>query len=187
VEWEYYPWEREFAMRRIFLILALVLTMAPATVHAEGTTVMIGPQSVSFGADLGKYYDIPPGPGISVLVGFDVGIPLDIRAGARNTTEGNSGSKLKYQWIELGPRWTFTQEGASVKGDWFLGVGSYKLDIGSVDFDRAIGQYIGMGVEEAVSDKYVGRVEIKGAVWKSDTRKTDAAVLNIALTFGVNF
>jgi len=187
VEGECYPGEREFVMRRIFLILALVLTLAPASVHADGTTVMVGAQTVSFGADVGEYQDVPPGPGIAVLVGFDLGIPIDFRAGQRKATEGNSGSDVTYQWIELGPRFVLGVEGATIKPDWFFGVGSYDYKLGSLEYDTAIGGYVGIGVEESVSDKFVGRVEIKGVLWKSDTDQTDAASLNISLLFGTKF
>ncbi len=187
VEGECYSGEREFVMRRIFLILVLVLALVPAAVHAEGTTVMIGAQSVSFGSDVGEFFDVPPGPGIALLVGLDVGVPIDLRAGVRNATEGNSGGDVKYQWIEVGPRFVFGVEGATIRPDCFLGVGSYDLEIGDVKYDTAIGGYIGLGIEESISDKYLGRIEVKTAVWKSDTNSLDAASINIALFFGVSF
>ena len=178
---------REFVMRRIFLILALVLALVPATVHAEGTTVMIGAQSVSFGGDVGEFFDVPPGPGIAFLVSLDVGIPIDLRAGVRNATEENAGGDVKYQWIEVGPRFVVGVEGATIRPDWFFGIGSYDLEMNDVDYDTAIGGYVGLGIEESVSDRYVGRVEVKGAVWKSDPNNLDVATLNISLFFGVNF
>jgi hypothetical protein len=174
-------------MKRIFLILALVLALVPATVHAEGTTVMIGAQSVSFGADVGEHFDVPPGPGIALLVGLDVGFPLDLRAGVRNATEENVGGDVKYQWIEVGPRFVLGVEGATIRPDWFFGIGSYDLEMNNVEYDTAIGGYAGLGIEEYISDKYLGRVEVKSSIWKSDTNSLNAATINISLYFGVSF
>jgi hypothetical protein len=174
-------------MRRIFLILTLVLTLAPVTVLAGGVSVLVGAQSVSFGADLGEYYDIPPGTGVTALVGLDIGFPIDIRVGRRTTTEGGTGRDVTYEWIELGPRFKLCQEGASICGDWFLGVGSYDLKLDDLEFDTAPGAYLGMGVEEIISDKYIGRFEVKGVYWNSDTFTTDGASLNVALFFGFKF
>jgi len=174
-------------MRRIFLILTLVLTLAPATALAGGTSVLVGAQSVSFGADLGEYYDIPSGAGVTALVGLDVGFPIDIRVGRRTATEGGTGNDITYEWIELGPRFRLCKEGASTCGDWFAGVGFYDFKLGALEFDTALGGYIGMGVEEIVSDKYIGRFEIKGVYWNSDTFTTDGAALNMSLLFGFKF
>jgi hypothetical protein len=164
-----------------------VLALAPATVLAEGVTVMAGMQSVSFGADLGEYYDIPPGAGFTLLVGLDMGIPVDIRVGRRKATEGSSGADTTYQWIELGPRFFLGREDADIRGDFFLGVGSYDLKLDDFEFDTAPGGYVGMGVEEIVSEHFVGRIEVKGVYWKSDTFSTDGASLNVALLFGYKF
>ena len=174
-------------MKKIFIVLALVLALAPATVLADGVSVMVGAQSVSFGADLGEYYDIPPGAGFTLLVGLDVGIPLDIRLGRRSATEGISGADMTYQWIELGPRFVLGREDAEIRGDIFLGIGSYDLELDDFEFDTAPGGYVGMGVEETVSEKFIGRVEVKGVFWKSDTFSTDGASLNLALFFGYKF
>ncbi len=174
-------------MRKLFLIVILVLTLAPATVLAGGVSVLVGAQSVSFGADLGEYYDIPPGPGMAVLVGLDLGIQVDIRAGRRTTTEGGSGRDVTYEWIEFGPRFVMGKEGASVRPDLFLGVGSYDFKLDDFEFDTALGGYIGMGIEESVSDRYIGRLEVKGVFWKSDTFQTDGASLNLSLLFGFKF
>ena len=174
-------------MKKIFLILALVLALAPATVLAGGVSVMAGMQSVSFGADLGEYYDIPPGAGFTLLVGLDMGIPVDIRVGRRTATEGNSGRDMTYQWIELGPRFVLGREDADIRGDLFLGVGSYDLKFDDFEFDTALGSYVGMGVEETVSERFIGRIEIKGVYWQSDTFTTDGASLNMALLFGYKF
>ena len=174
-------------MKKIILILALVLALAPATVLAEGVSVMAGMQSVSFGADLGEYYDISPGAGFTLLVGLDMGIQVDIRVGRRTATEGNSGADMTYQWIELGPRFVLGREDADIRGDLFLGVGSYDFKLDDFEFDTALGGYVGMGVEEAVSEKFIGRIEIKGVYWKSDTFNTDGASLNLALLFGYKF
>ncbi len=174
-------------MKKIFLILALVLALAPATVLAEGVSVLAGFNSVSFGGDLGEYYDIPPGAGFTLLVGLDLGIPIDIRVGRRTATEGNSGRDMTYQWIELGPRFVLGREDADIRGDLFLGVGSYDFKRGDTEFDTAIGGYAGLGVEETVSEKFLGRVEVKAVSWKSDTFNTDGASLNLGLFFGYKF
>jgi len=160
--------------------------MAPVTAYGNGITVLVGAQSVSFGADLGRYYDIPSGPGISVLVGLDLGVPIDIRAGRRTATEGGGGD-VTYEWIELGPRFVLGQEGGSIHPDWFFGVGSYDLKIGALEFDKAVGGYMGLGIEEVVSEKFLGRIEAKGVYWKSDTYQTDAPSLNVSLLFGFKF
>jgi hypothetical protein len=178
---------RMFVMNKLFLILVLVLALVPATVVADGVTVMFGAQSVSFGADLGNYYDIPPGAGITLLVGMHVGIPVDLRVGRRTATDGNSGGDATYQWLEFGPRFALGKKDADIRGDLFLGVGTYDLEVGALEFDRAIGSYVGMGVEEAVSEKFIGRVEVKGVYFKSDTLNTDGASLNISLLFGYKF
>ncbi|MCJ7501140.1 hypothetical protein MUP29_12895 [bacterium] len=174
-------------MKKIVLILALVLALAPATVLADGVSVLAGFQSVSFGADLGENYDIPPGAGFTLLVGLNMGIPVDIRVGRRTATEGNSGADMTYQWIELGPRFVLGREDAGIRGDLFLGVGSYDLKLDDLEFDTALGGYVGMGVEETVSEKYIGRIEVKGVAWKSDTYSTDGVSLNMALLFGYKF
>jgi len=174
-------------MKKTFFSLALILVLVPVAVHAESFSVLIGAQTVSFGADLGKYYDISPGPGPALLIGFNVGVPIDIRFGRRVTTEGNSGDDLTYQWIEVGPHFALGQKGADLQPDLFFGVGSYDLEIGALEFDPAIGGYLGLGIEEVISEKYLGRIEIKSAIWKSDTGTTDAASLNLALFFGTQF
>jgi len=174
-------------MRRIFLILTLVLTLVPATVLAGGVSVLVGAESVSFGADLGEYYDIPPGPGVAALVSLDIGFPVDFRAGRRTAKEGNSGSDVTYEWLELGPRFIFGDDDAPSRADWFFGVGSYDFKLGNVEFDTATGGYLGLGFEEVVSNNFVGRIEVKGVYWKSDTFNTDSASLNVALLFGFQF
>ena len=174
-------------MKKFFLILALVLALAPTAVFADGISLMVGPQSVSFGADLGEYYDIPPGAGFTLLVGLDMGIPLDIRLGRRSGTEENSGDDITYQWIELGPRFILGRKDADIRGDFFLGIGSYDFKLGDLEFDTAPGGYVGMGVEETVSEHLIGRIEVKGVYWKSDTGNTDGASLNLALLFGYKF
>ena len=174
-------------MKKIVLILALVLAMAPATVLADGVSVLAGFQSISFGADLETYHDIPPGGGFTLLVGLDMGIPVDIRVGKKSASGGNSNTDMTYQWIELGPRFFLGREDADIRGDFFLGVGSYDLKLDDLEFDTAFGGYVGMGVEEAVSEKFIGRIEVKGVFWKSDTGNTDAPSLNMALLFGYKF
>ena len=179
--------ERELVMKKTFLILVLAFALVPSAVFAGDVAVLVGGQSVSFGADLGKYYDIDPGIGISLMVALDLGMPVDVRVGRRTATDGASGGDVIYQWIEFGPRFTLGVEGTSIQPDWFVGVGAYDLEINSVEFDTAIGGYLGMGVEETISEKYVGRVEDKSVLWKSDTHQTDGASLNISLLFGVKF
>lgn len=171
-------------MRKIFLIIALILVLIPAYALADGVTFLIGFQSVSFGGDIGEYYDVPPGPGLAAMVNFDLGIPLDIRVGQRNATERGTRRDVKYQWVEFGPRYRFGQEDASIRPDVFAGIGSYNLEIGSINFDRATGAYAGFGVEEAASEKFVGRFEVKSVYWKSDTFNTDGPSLNLGLFFG---
>jgi hypothetical protein len=161
--------------------------LVPASVNAGGTSVLVGAQTVSFGADLSKYYDISPGPGITLLAAFDVGIPMDFRVGRRTADEGNTGGDVTYQWIELGPRFPLGVEGTSIQPDWFFGIGSYDLEIGDLEFDTAMGGYLGMGVEETLSERYLGRIEAKAVFWKSDTFNTDGPSLNLSLLFGVNF
>lgn len=174
-------------MRKISLTLVLLLFLVPAVGHAEGNTLMLGVQSVSFGADLGNYYDISPGVGVTLLYAFDAGIPFDLRYGVRKTTEGISNDDLKYQWIEFGPRFGMGVRGTSLQPDWFLGIGSYDLEIGDKKFDAALGAYIGLGIEETMSEKFVGRIEIKSVYWRSDTGNTDGASLNLSLLYGFRF
>ena len=174
-------------MRRAFLILALVLTLAPAPIFADPITILVGPQTVSFGADVGEFYDIDPGLGGEILVGLKLPFPIDFRVGRRNATEGNSGSDVTYDWIEVGTRFRLGREGVYTSGDWFVGVGSYDLTIGGLEFETAPGGFIGMGVEQTVSDMFVGRLEVKGVYWQSDTFTTDGASLNLSLLFGFTF
>lgn len=174
-------------MRKIFLVLALVLVLIPATASADFVKVLVGAQSVSFGADIGEYYNVPPGPGGAVLVGLDLGIPVDFRASRRTVKEDGTGREVTYDSLEAGLRFPMGKKGSSIRPDWFLGVGSYDLEIGPIEFDTAPGGYLGIGIEEVVSDKYIGRIEVKGVYWKSDTFNTDGAVLNLALYFGFQF
>ena len=174
-------------MRRAILVLVLVMALAPATALAGGLSVLAGFQSVSFGADLGEYYDLPAGLAPAIIVGLDLGFPIDINLGQRKTDEGNSGQEAIYTWMEIGPRFLMGREGASIRPDFFVGVGSYDLEIGSLTFDTAMGGYAGFGVEEFASEKWSGRFQVKGVYWKSDTYNTDAAVLNVALLFGYHF
>jgi hypothetical protein len=69
----------------------------------------------------------------------------------------------------------------------FVGVGSYDFKLDDFEFDTALGGYAGIGIEEAVSEKFLGRVEVKGVFWKSDTFATDGPSLNLALLFGYKF
>ena len=177
-------------MRRIFLILILVLTLAPATALADGISVMVGAESVSFGADLGEYYDLPTGPAVVAIVSIPYlffGTPLDVGVGQLNVDEGNSGLETTYQWIEAGPRFIFGKDGDKVRPDIFMGVGSYDLEIGDFKFDTAPGGYIGFGWEDKATEHLSGRLQVKGVYWKSDTLQTDGASLNISLLFGYSF
>ncbi len=181
---------REFVMRRIFLILTLVLSLAPATALADGLSVMVGAESVSFGADLGEYYDIPIGPGVVAIVSIPYlffGAPLDITVGQMIADEGNSGLEATYQWIEAGPRFIYGNEDDTIRPDIFAGVGSYDLEIGDFAFDTATGGYLGFGFTDKPSKHFTGRLQFKGVYWKSDTGLTDAASLNISLLFGYSY
>jgi len=175
------------AMKRALLALAFVLMLVPAAVHAQEVSILIGAQTVSFGGDVGKYWDVPPGPGPALLVGIDLGVPIDIRFGRRMATEGKSGGDLTYQWIEAGPRFSLGLENSDIQPDWFFGVGSYDLEIDGEKFDTAIGGYAGLGIQEVISQKYLGRIEVKTALWQSGTGKTDGATLNLSLLFGTWF
>ena len=178
---------RESVMRRIFLILTLVLTLVPATVLAGGVSVLVGAQSVNFRADVEEYYDISPGVGPAVLIGLDLGVLVDLRAARRETEEDGTGRDVTYDALEAGLRFPWGREGSNIRPDWFVGVGSYDLEIGPLEFDTAPGGYLGLGVEEVISDKFIGRIEVKGVYWKSDTFNTDGAILNMALYFGIQF
>jgi hypothetical protein len=175
-------------MRRTVLLLALVLILVSGTAYA-GPSIAVGVQTVSFGADLGEYYDIPTGPGININLMFPevLGFALDFNAGQRKVDEGNSGQELIYTWLEAGPRILFGKDGSKVRPDLFFGVGSYDLEIGSNEFDTATGGYIGFGFQEYATNDWFGRLQLKGAYWKSDTANTDAAILNISLLFGYEF
>ncbi|UCG37944.1 MAG: hypothetical protein JSV00_07005 [bacterium] len=158
---------------------------------AEGLSVMAGFQTVSFGADLerGKYYDLPAGPGLVVNIGLPtfLGFPLDVSLGQREMNEGNTGADTTYRWLEAGPRFLFGSKSSRVRPDFFFGVGTYDLEIGSLEFDTGAGGYAGFGFEDYTSDNFSGRFQAKGVYWKSDTFNTDAASLNFALTFGYHF
>jgi hypothetical protein len=176
----------ENIMKKTGFFLALILILVPVAAHASGPSVLAGVQSVSFGGDLGEYYNIPPGLGMGIIVGFDTVIPVDLRIGMLSGTEENSNDDLTYQWIELGSRVYLGVRGTSIQPDWFIGVGSYSLEIGSKDFDMALGAYTGVGIEEAM-EKWIGRVEVKGVFWKSDTGNTDAPSLNVSFLLGYQF
>lgn len=174
-------------MKRLLIILALVLILVPGSALAEGVTLLAGLQSVSFGGDIGQYYDVPPGPGLGVLASLNVGFPVDVRFGQRKTDENKTGRNVKYQWIEVGPRFRFGQEDASIRPDFFLGAGSYDLEIGNISFDKATGVYGGFGVEQVTPSKFTGRFEVKTVYWNSKTYNTDGASLNLSLLFGYQF
>jgi hypothetical protein len=177
-------------MRRIVLILALVLALAPAPAFADFITVLVGPQTVGFGSDVGDYYDVPSGIGIGFLVGLELPFPLDLRFGRRTTTEGSNGldgSDVIYEWLEVGTRFRLGTPGETTKGDWFVGLGAYDIELRGLEFDTAPGAFIGMGVEQTVSDSFVGRFEVKGVYWKSETFQTEATTLNVSLLFGFTF
>ena len=177
----------ENVMKKTGFFLALILILIPVAAHASGPSVLFGVQSVSFGGDLGEYYDIPPGLGMGLIVGFDTAIPVDLRIGTLSETEENSNDDVTYQWIELGSKLILGVRGKSIQPDWFFGVGSYTLEIGSEDFDPALGGYMGVGIQETIGGKYMGRVEVKGVFWKSDTGQTDAPSLNVSFLFGYQF
>ena len=176
-------------MRATIFIVALLLVFPVVQAHGEGLSVHAGLQTVSFGADLGKYYDIPSGPGVTILIGLPsfLGVPFDIGVGLRNTRESGSGYDSDFSWIEVGPRFPLSKKSSRLRPEWFGGAGFYDMKIGSTRFDTATGFYTGLGVEDFASDKISGRFQIKGAYWKSDTGSLDASSLNFSLMYGYYF
>ncbi|MDF1537223.1 MAG: outer membrane beta-barrel protein [bacterium] len=174
-------------MRRFMVLLAIVLVLVSVTAHA-GPSISAGVQTVSFGGDLGKWYDIPSGPGININLMFPeiLGVALDFNAGQRKVDDDN-GNEVIYTWLEGGPRILFGKDGSKIRPDLFFGVGSYDLEIGPLEWDTATGGYIGFGFQEYATDDWFGRLQIKSAYWKSDTSNTDGATLNIALMMGYEF
>ena len=175
-------------MRRTLILLALALVLVSGTAYA-GPSIAVGVQTVSFGGDLGKYYEVPAGPGININLMFPefLGFALDFNAGQRKVNEGNSGEELTYTWLEAGPRILFGKDNSKVRPDLFFGVGSYDLEIGSAEWDTAPGGYIGFGFQEYASDDWFGRLQIKSVYWKSKTANTDGATLNFVIAIGYDF
>jgi hypothetical protein len=176
-------------MRATVVLMTLLFLFPVACVQAEGVTVHAGLQTVSFGADLGKYYDFPAGPGATIVVGFPsiMGIPFDVGTGLRSTKESNSGDDADFSWVEVGPRFPFGKESSRIRPEWFAGAGLYDLKIGSTNFDAATGFYVGFGLEDFASENISGRFQIKAAYWKSDTGSLDASSLNFSLMYGYRF
>ncbi len=176
-------------MRTTVFLVIFLLVFPAVQAHGEGVSVHAGFQTVSFGADLGDYYDLPSGPGLALTVGIPslLGTPFDISLGLRSMTEGNSGEDADYRWVEFGPRFPFGKEDSRVRPEWFAGAGIYDLKIGDLEFDTSTGLYVGMGVEDLATERISGRFQIKGGYWQSDTGKTDAAFLCFSLMYGYRF
>jgi hypothetical protein len=174
-------------MRRTLILLAFALILVSGTAYA-GPSVAVGWQTVSFGGDLGTYYDIPVGPGINVNLMFSefLGFALEFNAGQRKVDD-DLNREVIYTWLEAGPRILFGEDSSSIRPDFFFGVGSYDLEIGNLEFDTAPGGYIGFGIQEYVDDSWFGRLQVKGVYWKSDTANTDGAALNFVLAIGYEF
>ena len=174
-------------MRRTLILLALALILVSGTAYA-GPSLAVGVQTVSFGGDLGKYYEIPAGPGININVMFPefLGFALDFNAGQRKV-DNDAGNEVIYTWLEAGPRILFGKDSSSIRPDFFFGVGSYDFEVGGFEFDTAPGGYIGFGFQEYATDDWFGRLQIKSVYWKSDTFNTDGASLNVGLSIGYDF
>jgi hypothetical protein len=174
-------------MRRTLILLAFALILVSGTAYA-GPSVAVGVQTVSFGGDLGTYYDIPVGPGININLMFPemLGFALDFNAGQRKVDD-NLHREVIYTWLEAGPRILFGKDSSSIRPDFFFGVGSYDLEIGGVEWDTAPGGYIGFGVQEYANNDWFGRLQVKSVYWKSDTFTTDGAALNFVLAIGFEF
>jgi len=176
-------------MRAFQVLIILLLVMAPVGACAEGLSLYLGLQTVSFGSDLEEYYDIPAGAGPALTIGIPsiLGVPFDINLGKRDTSDEGTDEDVKYQWVEFGPRFPFGREGARVRPEFFAGGGVYDLKIGDVELDSGTGFFAGLGIEDFVSDKISGRFRIKAVYWESDTYKTDAPSLNFSLMYGYHF
>ena len=176
-------------MRRIVILAALVLVLTSVQVHAEDFSIMAGFQTVSFGGDLGKYYDLRSGPGFVIDFGLLslLGVPFDITVGQRKVEEGNSKEEARYRWAEFGPRFRLGREGLRVQPEIIAGLGYYMFEIGDTKYDNAPGYYAGIGFQDLVSDHLAGRFHIKAVYWESDTLQTDAPSLNFVLMYGYQF
>jgi hypothetical protein len=179
-------------MRKIVVLALLVLSLTAAQVQAEGFSILAGFQTVSFGGDLGKYWDLPSGPGpvlnLSLMSGW--GVPLDFTIGQRKINEKFSGDEVTYRWAEFGPRFYLGREDFRVRPEIFGGAGYYNLDgieTGSGEIDGAFGYYFGFGFEDLATEHLTGHFQIKSAYWKSDTGKVDAPSLNFVLMYGYRF
>jgi hypothetical protein len=177
-------------MRAIAFLAAFILVFPVFQAHGEGVSVHAGLQTVSFGADVGDYYNLPSGPGLALLVGFPsslTGVPIDINLGLRKVQESNSGDDAEYRWLEVGPRFPFGRESSRVRLEWFAGAGLYDLKIGDLTFDTATGLYGGLGIEDFATERITGRFQIKGSYWQTDTGSIDAACLSISMMYGYRF
>jgi len=176
-------------MRVFPVLMILLLVMAPVGAGAEGLSLYLGLQTVSFGSDLGEYYDIPAGAGPTLTVGIPsiLGVPFDINLGMRDTTDEKTNEDVKYHWAEVGPRFPFGAEGARIRPEFFVGGGIYDLKIGDVELDTGMGFFAGFGIEDFVSEKISGRFQIKAVYWESDTYNTNAPSVNFSLMYGYHF
>jgi hypothetical protein len=179
----------ENSMGKTVILAVIILAFAVVPVHAEGISVLAGFQTVSFGGDLGKYFDLPAGPGLVLNVGLPaiMGVPFDVTVGQRTMKEGNSNDDVKYRWVEAGPRIFLGEEGARIRPEIVAGGGLYNFELGNVEYDSATGFYAGFGFQDFATDRILGRFLVKTVYWKSDTEHTDAPSLNFSLTYGYQF
>jgi hypothetical protein len=179
----------ESVMRKIAILALIVLSFTAAQVQAEGVSILAGFQTVSFGGDLGEYYDLPSGPGpvLNLSVMTTLGVPVDFTIGQRKGKEEYSGDEATYRWAELGPRFILGREDLRVRPEFGAGAGYYNLDIGSEEFDGAFGYYFSFGFEDQATEHLTGRFQIKSAYWKTDTGSLDAPTLNFVLMYGYRF
>lgn len=170
-------------------MVSVILSFTAVQAHAEGISLLAGFQTISFGGDLGKYYELPSGLGPVLNIGLPavLGVPVDITIGQRSMEEGNSGEDAKYRWVEAGPRFILGKEGSRIRPEVVAGGGLYNFEIGDKEFDGATGFYAGFGFEDFATEKISGRFLVKSVYWKSDTYNTDAPSLNFILMYGVKF
>ncbi|MBN2720210.1 MAG: outer membrane beta-barrel protein [Proteobacteria bacterium] len=171
------------------LLMVLLLILVPTGAAGEGWSLYLGLQTVSFGSDLGDYYDIPAGAGPALTIGIPplMGLLFDFNFGMRNTSDETTREDVEYRWMEFGPRFPFGRDGARIQPEFFAGAGIYDLKIGDVDLDTGGGVFAGFGVEDFISDKVSGRFRVKAVYWESETYNTNAPSLNFSLMYGYHF
>jgi hypothetical protein len=180
---------QEKKMRRIFIITSLVLIFTGTPVHGESVSVLAGFQTVSFGGDVGKFWDIPSGPGLVLNIAFPsfIGVPFDLNIGQRKVNESGTNDEVKYNWIEAGPRFFLGREDDRIRPEFVAGAGIYNLDVGDISFDQATGIYFGFGFEDAATQHLTGRFQVKLVYWQTDPGSIDAPSLNFTLMYGYRF